>query len=98
MKRDRQFKLLEQQKQTGEVRVQTMFLAMEEQLRNEADVLREASIIRDARMREQIVATLEKAANFCGMHSFAHLGEVAELSELPLDEAALAGASEQEGD
>ena len=75
MKRRTQFDILEEQKENGRVSVRTMFLAMEEQLRNEADVLRDASIIRDAKMRAQIVGTLEHAANFCGMHSFSHIGD-----------------------
>ncbi len=79
--RDSQITLLEKQRATGKVRVQTMFLAMEEQLRNEAAVLRDSGIIRDARMREQIVSTLEHAANFCGMHSFAHFGEEASVED-----------------
>ena len=79
MKRRTQFDILEEQKENGRVSVRTMFLAMEEQLRNEADVLRDASIIRDAKMREQIVGTLEHAANFVGMHSFQHLSDEIDL-------------------
>ena len=75
MKRRTQFDLLEEQKKAGSVSIRTMFLAMEEELRNEADVLRGSSIIRDAKMRDQIAGTLEHAANFCGMHSFSHVSD-----------------------
>lgn len=81
MKRHTQFDTLEEQKKNGKVSVRTMFLAMEEQLRNEAAVLRNGAMIRDARMREQIVGTLEHAANFIGMHSFQHIGDEIDLPD-----------------
>lgn len=82
MPRDRQFALLEKQKSRGIVRMQTMFLAMEEQLRNEAEALAALGAIQDCATRENVVATLRKAANFCGMHSFYHIGEEIDIGDL----------------
>lgn len=73
--RHRQHEILEKQLTKGKVRMSTMFLSMEEELRNLAVILENEPTVGDFRIRQGVVAILRKTASFCGVHSFSHLKE-----------------------
>lgn len=82
MQRDTQWKEYERQLASGKVKVRTVLLALEEQLRNQTELARKPEAVSQAALTE-LAETMEHAANTVGMHALSHsIDEETDISEL----------------
>ncbi len=88
--RTTQWKEYERQLASGKVKVRTVLLALEEQLRNQADLARKPEAVDQAALTE-LAETMVHAANTLGMHALSHsMDEETDISELQNTVTALA--------
>ena len=69
--RTTQWDAYQQQLSDGKVMNRTIFLSLEEQLRNQVELIRSSKPF-DAKMMADLAETLTHTANICGMHALSH--------------------------